>query len=1069
MLYEQGETHDGLTVWSPSQRYSRRSSYTCKRICFLSVFAILIFFLGMSVGAFLHASVLPDSFSPLIRIPAFLRSSYDRELNTTIEEINENELKNEEHADLEYQKTSTEDEDSERDDQVESSESSSSEEKKKKTKSKKKIIERGSVIEKEKPTEAEEKKKRKDEEEEEKGFLESNRECSNISWFSSRLPLDVIPTEYELTLHPNLSTGVVKAEVIIKAEVRNRTRLLVLNAENLNLLSFQIKKNDVKQKAEFVKCEVMTQWAWKLKHMLLEGDTVDISVKYELGMKPDLQGLYLSTHVSPVGEKTRSAATQFEPTFARKMLPCFDEPNFKATFQVSIIRDPNHVARSNMNLLVSKEINNSLIKDDFEKSVKMSTYLLAIAVLDGYDYVRRLTRNTTRAIEVRLYAPSDMIKGQSEFGLDTAIRALEFFEHYFNISYPLDKIDLLALDDFSEGAMENWGLVTFRDSALLFNEEKASASAKEHIALIICHEIAHQWFGNLVTMDWWDEIFLNEGFANYMEYKCVEELFPDWHIMTRFYAENVAFSQEPDGFLSSRAIESDDKESLLNLFDAINYHKAAAIIHMVAEMVGQHNFQKALIEYLKKYEYSNAKGVDLWTIVGKHANLHGVVSIPELARAYTTQVGYPLVSVERNGNTIKIHNQTRFLFAEGDDLEKERGNAKWPIPISYKVKDEASPKLHWLQKDDENVEWETTSDEWMILNTGGIGYFKVIYDDETYRKLIEQFAKNHTQISPTDRSMILVDSYDIARTSLLNISVYFDLVEYADKEGDKMVWSIISKQLRIIESLIEDADYIDLFRDFQRTLIMRLYETLKWDEKGATPNQKRMQIDVLEMACRLRIRDCTKQAYQRYLIWITNGTRNPEHHLIALAEGIKQGGTTAWQRIWSSYRSAVSPSERNNIIGALTSTRDVSLVNRILKYCLEGKIKPNLIPRVFAGFALDQVGRNAAWKFFKDHYSQFHSLMGKGSTLLGSCVKCLAESLGTDRELNELKEFLRIKKFEYGQIKMEMTYEQIKLNIQWRKLNEEQLGIWMNSWDERRRSLYRRKRHRHNHETYHRF
>lgn len=559
-------------------------------------------------------------------------------------------------------------------------------------------------------------------------------------------------------------------------------------------------------------------------------------------MKSDLQGLYFSTHLGTDGKKTKSAATQFEPTFARKMLPCFDEPNFKATFQVAIIRNPHHIARSNMNILISKEYKNGLIKDVFEKSVKMSTYLLAVAVLDGYGYIKRLTRNTQKAIEVRLYAPQDMLTGQSEFGLDTTIRALEFFEDYFNISYPLDKIDLLALDDFSEGAMENWGLVTFRDSALLFNERKASVVAKEHIALIICHEIAHQWFGNLVTMDWWNEVFLNEGFANYMEYKCVEHLFPDWSIMSRFYAENLAFSQEPDGFLSSRAIESDDDDSLLNLFDAINYHKAAAIIHMIAEMAGQKNFQNALVEYLNKYAYSNAIGVDLWKIVEKHANLQGTVSIPDLAKAYTTQVGYPLLTVERTDEGVLVHNQTRFLFAEGDKAEEKRGDWKWPIPISYRDSEHRRKKQHWIQADDKNVTWETTSNDWLILNTGGVGYFKVLYDPETYRKLVKQLQRNHTTISPIDRSMILVDSFDLSKTSLLNISVYFDLLEYVEKETDKMTWSIVGKQLRTIEALIEESDYLDIYQDFQRSLIMRLYESLDWDEQGANPNQKRLQV-----------------------------------------------------------------------------------------------------------------------------------------------------------------------------------------------------------------------------------
>ncbi|CAL2027986.1 unnamed protein product [Caenorhabditis brenneri] len=185
--------------------------------------------------------------------------------------------------------------------------------------------------------------------------------------------------------------------------------------------------------------------------------------------------------------------------------------------------------------------------------------------------------------------------------------------------------------------------------------------------------------------------------------------------------------------------------------------------------------------------------------------------------------------------------------------------------------------------------------------------------------------------------------------------------------------------------------------------------------------------------------------------------------MIALIEGVKQGGTTAWERIWKAYKSANSPSEKNNIIGALTSTKDTALINRILKYCLDGKIKPNLIPRVFSYFALNQGTRNTVWKYFKSHFEEFHKILGKGS-LMSSCVKCLAEPLSTESELEELKEFLKSQKFEEdGQIKMEMTYEQIELNIQWRRLNEAQLGKWINRWDERRRTLYRRKRHRHHH------
>uniref|UniRef100_A0A1I7UT26 Aminopeptidase n=1 Tax=Caenorhabditis tropicalis TaxID=1561998 RepID=A0A1I7UT26_9PELO len=784
MLYEEA-------IWTPTNPYRHRSSHRRARICVAITFGILMFGLGVSVGAFLHAMLFPDGSSPIIKFPSFLTSSGSFEespVNSTVLSHLGSSVELEDSEVIEEEDGMKKDSEEEEEDKGKEKESEEVSEEKNKTKR------RGKKEESKEKEEKEKEEKEEEEEEDEAGsgekFVKANRECTNITWYSSRLPRTAEPIEYDLTLHPNLTNGEVEAEVSIRILIKNETKLLILNAENLEMNSFEITRKGSKLKADFVKCEVMTQWAWKFGKRLHKGDHIVLKIKYSSQMKSDLQGLYFSTHLGTDGKKTKSAATQFEPTFARKMLPCFDEPNFKATFQVSIIRNANHIARSNMNLSFSKEYKNGLIKDEFEKSVKMSTYLLAVAVLDGYGYIKRLTRNTTKPIEVRLYAPEDMLEGQSEFGLDTTIRALEFFENYFNISYPLDKIDLLALDDFSEGAMENWGLVTFRDSALLFNERKASVVAKEHIALIICHEIAHQWFGNLVTMDWWNEVFLNEGFANYMEYKCVDELFPDWSIMSRFYAENLAFSQEPDGFLSSRAIESDDDDSLLNLFDAINYHKAAAIIHMIAEMAGQRNFQTALIEYLNKYAYSNAIGVDLWKIVEKHANLQGRVSIPDLAKAYTTQVGYPLVTVERTEEGILVHNQTRFLFAEGEKAEEKRGDWKWPIPISYRASEDNKKKLHWIQADDRNVTWETPSNGWLILNTGGVGYFKVLYDGDTYRKLVDELTINHTKISPIDRSMILVDSYDLSKTSLLNISVYFDLLEYVESKLSLGYWGI---------------------------------------------------------------------------------------------------------------------------------------------------------------------------------------------------------------------------------------------------------------------------------------
>ncbi|PAV83375.1 hypothetical protein WR25_16113 [Diploscapter pachys] len=1016
LLYDDPATDSGRehSPWSQSRKSRRgRCTFRCG-VCVAILAGVLAFLLGLTLGALIHAMVFPDLDSRL-SLGFFDDVDSDNETMNATKEL---------------------------DDSSESQSSSENED---------------HLIE----VKAKSKNSKEDNDE--------KYSCgSEFPWNSLRLPRSLTPVSYNLTLHPNITTQKLDGSVAITIKVSQSTNLIILHASELDMIDAKILNNGDSINAEFSECEHSQEWAWTMEKEVDEGDEIELSIEYTGTLMPDLQGLYINTHVKPDGSKSLSAITQLEATYAREMFPCFDEPNFKATFEVSVVREADHVTRSNTNLRISREHVDGLYIDVFERTLKMSTYLLAVAVLEDYDFVKRTTKKTDNVIEVRIYAPEDSIVGQAEFALDTTVRALEYFENYFNISYPLDKLDVIALDDMSEGAMENWGMVTFRGSLLLYDENTTDPMLKETIALIICHEIAHQWFGNLVTMDSWEQLYLNEGFANYLEFQCVDELYPDWDIMSVFYGTNVAYAQESDGLTGARPVSGDDEAEpridIMGLFDAISYSKSSAVIRMIQELVGERGFQKALIEYLNKYQYSNAKGSQLWKIVEKQANLPDGLSIQKLTDAYISQPGYPVIHVSLNTpSEAVVHNQTRFLFKNNDGEDSEEDDNKellWPVPLHYKTDADDEVKLQWIKATKKRVTFELEEPaNWIIANTGGVGYVKVMYDKRIYGELTKQLQENHHEISAVDRVMLLVDAFDLAKSSELDIDIYLDLIEYAMHEHDRMVWTIISQQLFYIETMIEDTTFVHLFKDLERSLALRVYEKRGWEYNANSLADKGLKTQIIKLACRLRHRDCMKQAISRYNEWVKRDQiADPEVHVVALEEGVKQGNVQTWEKMWEVYEDTSSPSAKVQYINAMAASQDPALTNRLLRLCIDGKIKPNFIPRVFDAVSETTIGRNVAWRFFKTNYERFKKIMGDGTSMMTSCIRQLSTKLSTTEDLNELRQFVRDKKIDQNNLRIKEIFETIEINIQWRRLNEDNLSKWLETWDERRRDLGRRKR-----------
>ncbi|KAI6225916.1 Aminopeptidase [Aphelenchoides besseyi] len=881
-----------------------------------------------------------------------------------------------------------------------------------------------------------------------------NAECGvQFPWKKIRLPTDLVPIRYNLFIHPNLTTFDFNGSVDIDIRVNNKTRLLILHQQALNLSSYSLYVDGQSVSSRIATCERLNQWAFTLDQNLQPGQKVRIHLDYNARIgRTMLAGFYANRHVDHELEtETYSAVSQFEATFARRALPCFDEPNFKAVFDLSIVREKSHVTRANMNLIRTKPYGSDYVMDQFAPTPKMSTYILAFAVLDGFNKARQMTKKTKRPIEVNVFSATRDYRQQSQFALDTAIRALEYFEDFFDIPFPLQKTDLLALDDFAEGAMENWGLMTFRDVLLLY-DDKSTEKMLEQAALVVAHEVAHQWFGNYVTMEWWNDLWLNEGFANYMEFLCVSNLFPNWNVMADFFVENTINSFMADGFLSSHPISTDtdnqDPMQISSQFDVISYNKGAAVLQMIRGLTGAERFKMALRTYLKKYAYANARGEDLWNVIQGNTLLTVDLKFTDVAKAWTTKVGYPMVtaSLSEDGTKMILHNQTRFLYLE----ESRNVTDVWPIPIQFRTSTVSIPRLVWLLNETEIVDIGSEPSKWIIANAESEGFYRVLYSRPIYAEFTRQFNLNPKAISVIDRASVLNDAFAYLKSGYLSVDVVFDLIAYcADgQETDRTPWIVVMSGMKHIENILaNEAGLLKMLEKYERHLILKTYEQTSWD-RPTTHAERILQVEVLTFACRLDVLDCSKLAQQKFHQWLRNRTACHIDLLpLVLEAGIKSGTVEDWEQVFQLYMKSHSPSEKQMFLTSLTVTKDVNLINKLLIMCLNNKIiRPNILPRVIGHLMTNRAASFAVWHFCRQNFVRIEKALGDSANLLGGLLKNVIENFSTQFDLDEVMRHFGKLDMGATRSRFDSAIDTVKLNIQWRRLNEKPLELWLKTW-----------------------
>ncbi|EPY73394.1 endoplasmic reticulum aminopeptidase 2 [Camelus ferus] len=700
-------------------------------------------------------------------------------------------------------------------------------------------------------------------------------------WRELRLPTVVIPLHYDLFIHPNLTSLDFVASEKIEVLVRDATQFIILHSNGLEIMNATLQsEEDLRYRKPGKKLTVLSypahqQIALMVPEKLRADLRYSVAIDFQAKLADGFEGFYKSTYRTLGGETRTIAVTDFEPTEARMAFPCFDEPLFKANFSIKIRRESRHIALSNMPKIKTVEVDGGLLEDHFGTTVKMSTYLVAYIVCD----FNSVSGTASSGVKVSVYASPDKWS-QTHYALEASLKLLDFYEKYFDIQYPLPKLDLVAIPDFASGAMENWGLITYRETSLLFDPKTSSTSDKLWITEVIAHELAHQWFGNLVTMEWWNDIWLNEGFATYMELISVNATYPELQFDDDFM--NTCFEViKKDSLNSSHPIsnQAETPTQIQEMFDAVSYKKGACILNMLKDFLSEGKFKTGIIHYLKKFSYRNAKNDDLWNSLSNLTFLGENVEIKEMMTTWTLQKGIPLVVVKQEGRSLRLR-QERFLngvFREDPEWGPLQERYLWHIPLTYATSSSNEIHKHFLKSKTDTLDLpETTS--WVKFNVDSNGYYIVHYEGHGWDQLITLLNQNHTLLRPKDRIGLIHDAFQLVSAGRLTLDKALDLTRYLQRETS-------------IPALLKGLEYLELFyHTIDRRNISDITENLKhyilqyfkpvidmqsWSDEGSVWDRMLRSV-LLKLACYLNHTPCIQKATELFSQWVeSSGKLNP--------------------------------------------------------------------------------------------------------------------------------------------------------------------------------------------------
>ena len=720
----------------------------------------------------------------------------------------------------------------------------------------------------------------------------------------------------------------------------------------------------------------------RLSQPNLKNGNHTIHINFSGNITDAMHGLY-PCYFTHDDVKKQLFATQFESHHAREVFPCVDEPAAKAEYDLTLVTRTGITVLGNMPVKYEEENGNSLTTT-FEKTPRMSSYLLAFVIGE----LHKKSARTKSGVEVNIWATPAQNENTLDFALDIATRSIDFYDEYFGVKYPLPKSDHVALPDFSSGAMENWGLITYRESCLLADPELTPESSRRFIATVIAHELSHQWFGNLVTMQWWNDLWLNESFANMMEYVAIDALHPEWHMWEDFATNEVTAALRRDSLDGVQSVQADvnHPDEISTLFDpAIVYAKGGRLLVMVRKLIGEEAFRAGLKSYFEKFAYKNTVGNDLWQEL-ESASGQPIVN---LMNAWISQPGLPVVSVS-NSRDAAILSQERFFIGE-----HQPSDALWPIPLF--ANQPLDVKV--LNQRETTISIEKP----LQLNCGLSAHFVTKYDESTREYLL----KNITELPTLDKICILQDATILARAGFENSASLLPLALSLKTETNEKVFGMAAGALTELRKFVDDNDVArDSLKRISGEFARATFEELGWDGKdGESDDDRERRTTALSLMMYSEDKEVLNEAKTRF---DNNKLEDlpTEIRALIISANVRNFETPEMiENLFATYKNTPSNDLQNDIAIGLTSTKNPETAEKILANIKDSNIiRPQDASRWFVYLIRTRESRQIAWNWLKKNWAWVEDTFGEDKSY-DDFIRYAATALLAPNELDDFRQF----------------------------------------------------------------